>query len=162
MRLLQEHRFAEAREAFRSVLTLYPEERELNERVRVYLVACERQLNSSASEPKNNEERIYAATLALNAGDVDRAMHHLEKVVAEDGHHDGALYMLAVGYALRGDVGRAHESLCRAIECNPDNRHLALQDRDLDRLLQDKSIRATIGAAADASGGSASRPRSMR
>src|SRR5687767_5387102 len=50
MRLLQEHRFLEAVAAFRSVLMQYPEERELNERVRVYLAACERQLRAH-SEP---------------------------------------------------------------------------------------------------------------
>ena len=162
MRRMQEHQFGEALEAFESVLSLYPEERELNERVRVYVAACRRQLNTAAAEPRNTDERIYAATLALNAGDVDGAMRHLEAVVAEDGRHDGALYMLAVSHALRQDSARAVECLRRAIECNPDNRHLALQDSDLERLLQDEAIRATIGQAGAPSGASARRQRPTR
>src|SRR3712207_7401887 len=39
--------------------------------------------------------------------------------------------------------------LQRAIERNPDNRSLALQDSDLERLMQDESIRAALDAGAD-------------
>lgn len=141
---LQARRYADAVDAFRRVLTQYPEEKELGERVRVYLSACERQLAAHSSEPKNLEERLYAATLALNAGDVDNAVRHLEAVVAEDGDHDGALYMLGVGYALRDDVGTAWRYLRRAIECNPANRLVALQDEDLERLLREDPIREAL------------------
>jgi rhomboid protease GluP len=130
----------------------YPEEKELNDRVRLYLSLCERNLNS-APEPKTLEERLYAATLALNAGDKQTAMHHLGEVVAQDPNHDGALYMLGVAYALNDDPERALSFLQRAIEQNPDNRALALQDGDLERLMQDASIRAaleaTVGRSAD-------------
>src|SRR5262245_5951948 len=94
MRAMQEHRYGDAVDTFRSVLSQYPEEKELGERVRVYLTACERQQHASSAEPQDQEERLYAATLALNAGDVDLALRHLEAVVAEDSDHDGALYML--------------------------------------------------------------------
>ena len=151
MRALQEHRFSDAAGAFRGVLAQYPEEKELIERVRVYLTACERQLRASSSEPQDQEERLYAATLALNAGDIDRALRHLEAVVAEDGDHDGALYMLGVGHALRNDAGTALMYLQRAIARNPANCLVALRDGDLERLLQDESIRAALEAAAAAS-----------
>src|SRR5687768_5086477 len=77
VRAFQQHRFPEAVQAFRGVLTQYPEEKELNERVRVYLSACERQLATN-SEPQNQEQRLYAATLAMNAGDIDCALRHLQ------------------------------------------------------------------------------------
>ena len=144
VRAMQEHRFAEAVDAFRTVLSRYPEEKELGERVRVYLAACERQLHASSSEPQDQEERLYAATLALNAGDIDRALRHLEAVVAEDGDHDGALYMLGVGYALRNDDQTALMYLQRAIARNPANRLAALQDDDLERLLENDDARAVL------------------
>src|SRR5688572_25260130 len=50
MRALQEHRFREAADAFKAVLLQYPEEKELNERIRLYLALCERHL-SSTPEP---------------------------------------------------------------------------------------------------------------
>ena len=153
IRLLQEHKFPEAASAFQSVLTQYPEEKELNDRVRLYLALCERQLKS-APEPGTTEERLYAATLALNAGDPSTALGHLGKIVNQDPDHDGALYMLAVVHALREDPATALTYLQRAIERNPENRSLALQDSDLERLMQDESVRAALesGSAAKAKG----------
>jgi len=145
VRALQEHRFQEAADLFKSVLLQFPEEKELNERVLLYLAICERQLRT-APEPTTNEERLYAATLALNRGDADTALRHLGTVVAEDPDHDGALYMLGVVHALRNDPATALSYLQRAIERNPDNRALALQDADLERLMQDESIRSAVEA----------------
>jgi Tfp pilus assembly protein PilF len=125
------------------VLTQYPEEKELNDRVRLYLALCERQLKS-APEPRTLEERLYAATLALNAGDPATALHHLGNIVSQDPDHDGALYMLAVVHAIREDPATAVTYLHRAIERNPENRSLALQDSDLERLMQDESVRAAL------------------
>lgn len=158
MRALQEHRYEEAAEAFRAVLAQYPEEKELNDRVRIYLSLCERHL-SSAPEPKTLEERLYAATLALNAGDKPTAMRHLREVVAQDPNHDAALYMLGVAYALNDDRERALSYLQRAIQQNPENRALALQDADLERLMQDASIRAALETAAGRSADTQTPPR---
>src|SRR5687767_2390693 len=55
MRAFQEHSFQEAVQAFGRVLTQYPEEKELNERVRVYMSACQRQLAVLNAEPQNEE-----------------------------------------------------------------------------------------------------------
>jgi tetratricopeptide (TPR) repeat protein len=125
----------------------YPEEKELNDRVRLYLALCERQLRGATPEPRSIEERLYAATIAINAGQADTALEHLAAVVAEDPDHDGALYMLGVAHALRYDSAAALSYLQRAIAKNPDNRALALQDGDLERLLQDDSVRAAIDSA---------------
>jgi tetratricopeptide (TPR) repeat protein len=163
MLALQEHRYQQAAEAFRSVLSQYPEEKELNDRVRLYLALCERHLRT-APEPKTLEERLYAATLALNAGDGETALRHLGDVVAQDPNHDGALYMLAVAHALKDDSANAFLYLQQAIERNPDNRALALQDGDLERLMQDESIRAALegGAGRAGDGRIPPRPRPLR
>lgn len=151
MRALQEHRFQEAADLFRGVLLQYPEEKELNDRVRLYLTLCERHLRA-APEPKTLEERLYAATLALNAGDGDTAVRHLGEIVAQDPDHDGALYMLGVAHALKDDPLTALTYLQRAIERNPDNRALALQDADLERLMQNESVRTAVEGASGRSG----------
>lgn len=146
MRALQEHRYSEAAEAFRAVLAQFPEEKELNDRVRLYLAVCERNLQSTP-EPKTLDELVYAATLALNTGDRITALRHLTDVVAQDPNHDGALYMLCVAYALSDDRDEALSYLQRAIEQNPANRALALQDADLERLMQDEAARAAVQTA---------------
>lgn len=151
IRALQEHRFQEAAEEFRAVLQQYPEEKELNDRVHLYLALCERHLRT-APEPKTSEERLYAATLALNAGDRDTAMRLLTEIVEQEPDHDGALYMLGVAHALSDDRVQAMAYLRRAILQNPDNRALALQDPDLERLMQDESARAALEATGGRSG----------
>jgi tetratricopeptide (TPR) repeat protein len=146
MRALQEHRFQKAAEEFRAVLQQYPEEKELNDRVQLYLALCERHLRT-APEPRTSEERLYAATLALNAGDRETAMRLLTDIVQQEPDHDGALYMLGVAHALSDDRVQAITYLRLAIERNPENRGLALQDPDLERLMQDESVRTAVEAA---------------
>jgi predicted Zn-dependent protease len=144
VRTLQQHNFAKAADLLRHMMTTFPEERELAERSRVYLTLCERQLRPLTAEPQNTSERLYAATLALNAGDIDAAVHHLERILQEQPGHDQALYMLAVSYAQRDQVADAIRYLQQAIEANPENRALARMDPDLDDLRDDDAVSALL------------------
>src|SRR5438128_7736876 len=63
---LQRHAYQEAAELFESVLRQYPEEKELHERVRLYLNICQRQATPRQATPQTVDERLYAATLAIN------------------------------------------------------------------------------------------------
>lgn len=146
MALLQAHEFARASAILRSVLTRYPEERELHERVRLYLNVCDRHMTPRAASPSTPEERVFAATLAVNAGNYDEALDHLRTASAEAPEHDHALYMLASVLALRDEVEKAVPILLRAIELNPDNRTLARHDPDLEVLREFDTVRAALEA----------------
>jgi Tfp pilus assembly protein PilF len=111
----------------------FPEERELQERAQVYLRVCEREL-AAAAAPKTTEEKLVAATVALNAGEYTRTLNMLDDVLREDPGSDLAEYMAAVVYCAKGDLDAAIGRLRRAIELNPENRNLARQDNDLDPL----------------------------
>lgn len=143
---LQAHEFSRASAVLRSVLSRYPEERELHERVHLYLNVCERHMTPRAASPSTPEERVFAATLAVNAGNYDEALEHLRAASAEAPEHDYALYMLASVLTLRDQVDTAVPLLLRAIELNPDNRTLARHDPDLEPLRQFESIRAALEA----------------
>ncbi len=162
---LQRHQFAAAAEALRSVLSLYPEERELHERVRLYLNVCDRHL-AQAAGPRTRDERLFAATLAMNAGRLDEALGLLREVQEEEPEHDGALYMLAVAYAQRREHAQALGFLQRAVALNSDNRTLAQHEPDLEELLQDPSarawLRASVATATDTQRASTARPRARR
>ena len=92
------------------------------------------------------DERLYAATLAINGGRYDEAITHLRLVRDEDPDNDHALYMLAVAHAQRGEVAEAIAHLERAIALNPENRGLARTDPDLEPLREDDSFRAALDA----------------
>jgi outer membrane protein assembly factor BamD (BamD/ComL family) len=140
---LQRHDFGLAIGQFEAVLAQYPEEKELHERVRLYLNVCRRQAAPPGADPQTLEERLYAATLAINGGRYDRAIANLRLVRDEDPDNDHALYMLAVAHAQRGEPAEALAHLERAIALNAENRAIAKADPDLDPL-RGEAFRAAL------------------
>jgi tetratricopeptide (TPR) repeat protein len=149
---LQRHDFSQASSLFESVLRQYPEEKELHERVRLYLNICQRQATPKEASPQTLEERLYAATLAINGGRYDQALANLRLVRDEDPDNDHALYMLAVAHAQRGEPAEAIAHLERAIALNPENRALAKSDPDLEPLRGDEAFRTALDTPAAARG----------
>jgi outer membrane protein assembly factor BamD (BamD/ComL family) len=145
---LQRHDYHRAEELLESVLRRYPEEKELHERVRLYISICQRQAAPREPAPASVDERLYASTLAINGGRYDEAISHLRLVRDEDPDNDYALYMLAVAHAQRGEHAEALAHLERSITLNPENRALARRDPDLEMLRSDEAFRATLETAA--------------
>jgi tetratricopeptide (TPR) repeat protein len=141
---LQRHAYREAASLLESVLRQYPEERELHERVRLYLNICQRHAIQREAAPQTIEERLYAATLAINGGQYDQAIVHLRLVRDEDPDNDHAIYMLAVAHAQRLEHAEAVAHLERAIALNSENRALARTDPDLEPLRDDVAFRAAL------------------
>jgi tetratricopeptide (TPR) repeat protein len=103
-----------------------------------------------ATSPSTPEERVFAATLAVNAGNYDEALTQLRAATAESPEHDHALYMLASVLALRDEVDEAVPLLLRAIELNPDNRALARHDPEFHALREFDSVRHALEATSHA------------
>jgi outer membrane protein assembly factor BamD (BamD/ComL family) len=143
---LQRHAYRQAASLLESVLRQYPEEKELHERVRLYLNICRRQETQHKAAPQTIDERLYAATLAINGGQYDQAIGHLRLVRDEDPDNDHAIYMLAVAHAQRDEHAEAVAHLERAIALNPENRALARNDPDLEPLRADEAFRAALEA----------------
>ncbi len=165
LQALQQRDYGRAAELLRSVLDRYPEEKELHDRIRVYLNVCERQAVPPDRTPKTVEERVYAATLSTNAGEYDRSLAELQRLVAEVPDNDHVHYMLAVVHTLRGEMAAAIPHLQRAVELNGDNRFLAFQDADLEVLRQDPRFQGAldgIGSGRRDRRGPSSRSRSPR
>lgn len=140
---LQRRDYQAAADAFRDLMARFPDERELQERAQVYLRVCEREL-AAAATPRTAEERLVAATVALNAGDHARTLALLDEVLREDPKSDLAEYMAAVVYCAKGDPDAAVGRLRRAIELNPENRNLARQDADLETLHEHEGFKRLV------------------
>jgi tetratricopeptide (TPR) repeat protein len=156
LQALQRRDFAASADALRAVIERYPDERELLERARLYLKVCERELEPREPAPKTADEWVYAATVALNAGDEANALRHLQRAVSEDARHDHAHYMMAVAFTRRNDSASALDHLRRAVSLNPENRSIARQDPELDTLRDDASFRSVVETPAPA--GAAPKP----
>ena len=143
---LQRHDYRGATDLLESVLRLYPDEKELHERVKLYLNICQRQTTPLEPSPQTIAERLYASTLAINGGRYDAALVQLRLVRDEDPDNEHALYMLAVAHAQRGEHAEAVAHLERAIALNRENRALARRDPDLEPLREDEAFRAALEA----------------
>jgi tetratricopeptide (TPR) repeat protein len=129
---LQQRNFTGASSALLAVIDEHSEERELHERARIYLKICERELAPVAAEPHTLEELVLAGTMALNEHESEKAQGYLEQAVRENSSADGAYYMLAVLFAQQGNAEQALTHLGRAIELDPENRLVALQEADFE------------------------------
>jgi tetratricopeptide (TPR) repeat protein len=146
LKALQQRNFERAAELFRAVIDNHPEEKELHERVRLYLNVCERATTPADSTPKNLDERIYAATLSMNSGAYRDALAHLQAALKERPDHDHAHYMLAAVQTSLRNFPEALNQLQRAIELNADNRTQASQDPDFDPLRDHSRFRLLVGS----------------
>ena len=142
---LQKRRLSTAAALFRRVIDDFPDERELHERCRRYLEVCARETTPDPT-PETLEERVYAATLALNAGAPDKALEHLEAAEAKEPDSDHVQYMLAVAQATAGETKTAVTHLNRAIELNPDNRFLARNEPSFETLRENAAVRQALSS----------------
>jgi len=165
MEALQRHRYDQGAEAFRSLVDRFPSERALLDRSRVYLELCERELRRRPAAPRTIEERVTAATAALNNREDPQAETLARSVLAEAPEHDLALYLLAAIEARRGAQEAALALLGQAITASPEVRAQARHDVDFEILRTSEEFHRLMeappppGVTASAS---SRRPRRLR
>jgi tetratricopeptide (TPR) repeat protein len=144
---LQRHDFQIAAEQFRQVIQRYPEERELLERANLFLRVCERETTRQPA-PTPTTDHMYAATVALNAGDHLTAMTHLQRALNANAEDDHAHYIMAVALTAAGRRNDAIDHLRRSIALNGSNRTQARQDPDLDGLRRHPDFQGALDTPA--------------
>jgi len=150
LQALQAKRYKDAADTLKRVIAEFPEEIELHERAQLYIRVCERQIAPPDATPKTPEEQVYAATLALNSGNTDRAIALATAALQRDAENDAAEYLLGVALATRGDGKGAMAHLARALELNPDTRDAMAKEPELQALRETEELQALLAAAATA------------
>jgi cytochrome c-type biogenesis protein CcmH/NrfG len=130
MEAMQRHAYLDAARAFQCVLMGFAGERALAERAKVYLALCEREANRRPVNPRTLEERLTAATAALNNGEDAEAEELARSVLGDDPKHDLALYLLAAIHARRGDNIEALTLLAKVMAITPEAAAQARADED--------------------------------
>ena len=142
---LQRHDYNGAADIFESVLRQYPEEKELHERVRLYLNICRRQATPREATPEDRRR----APLRRDALDQRRPLRrgdHASPSRARRGsrQRSRALHARRRARAARRASPKPIAHLERAIALNPENRAVARQDPDLEPLRADDAFRAAL------------------
>jgi tetratricopeptide (TPR) repeat protein len=130
MEAMQRHAYQDAARAFQCILMGFAGERALSERAKVYLALCERETNRRPVNPKTIEERLTAATAALNNEQDAEAEELARSVLGDDPKHDLALYLLAAIHARRGDNVEALTLLAKVLALSPEAAAQARADED--------------------------------
>jgi tetratricopeptide (TPR) repeat protein len=130
---LQRHNYSAAKVAFQKLLDTFPNEGFLTDRARVYLNLAERELQKRPAS--SVEERLTAATAALNNNDDAEAGRLAESAYRDDKSQDLAVYLMAIVAARQGRTEDALAHIKKAIEINPESRVQARQDEEFDILL---------------------------
>ena len=143
---IQKKQYRVAADTLRSVVALFPEEKELHERVQLYLRVCDRHLTPADTTARTLDEQIYAATLAINEGSYDKAVELTTAALASNPELGNAEYILSVALTQKGDLPSALSHLKKAIDLNPENRELARRDVDLEPLRRLEEVRNLLAA----------------
>jgi tetratricopeptide (TPR) repeat protein len=164
MEALQRHRYGDAAQRFRQLMTQFPAERGLLDRARVYADLAEREVRRLPAQPQTVEERLTAATAALNNDDDQRAESLARSVLAANPEQDLALYLLAAVEARRGKTEAALSYLGQAIAISPEVRAQAKHDADFESLRNLEAFRELTDpppatGAQQVVGGGGRRPR---
>ena len=112
----------------------------LRHRAKVYAEICRSRIETSKPRLKSVDDYYNYGIRLMNDRQLDEAEHHLSEALKRDPQADHIHYATAVLHAIKGNTADTHRSLSRAIELNPRNRPLALNDSDLAAVREDPSI----------------------
>ena len=138
--LLRRKEYAAAAEAFQQVIKTYPDEKEITDRCRVYLLVCERERSEPEVSLKKAEDYYYQGIVESNRQRYDEALKHLDKALKMSPSDDRFLYATAATRSLMGEREGALNLLKEAIQANPENRIHAQNDPDFEPLSDDDAF----------------------
>ena len=135
---LNNRKFAQARSRFEKAAG--GPDATLRHRAKVYAEICRSRIEKSKLRLKSVDDYYNYGVGLMNDRQLEEAEHHLSEALKLDPNADHVHYATAVLHAIKGNTAGTHRSLSRAIELNPRNRPLALNDSDLAAVREDPSI----------------------
>ena len=135
---LNSRKYAQARSRFEKAAD--GPDATLGHRAKVYAEICRSRIETRKLRLKGVDDYYNYGIKLMNDRQLDEAERHLGEALRLDPRADHVHYATAVLHAIRGNTAGVHQSLTRAIELNPRNRPLALNDSDLAPVREDPSI----------------------
>jgi len=132
---LQQGKFEKALVMLEKILPEAPAE--IQDRCRIYITTCRRQLEKAGLTFQTPEEHYDYAISQLNTGYYEEAREEFNNILSAHPDADYAFYGLAVLEAITGHAPDCLTNLARAIELNPKNRLQARVDNDFQNMVDD-------------------------
>jgi len=140
----QKQNYAEALERFQAIHDGFGQEKELLDRVQVYIRICKNMVDRKSAQPKRPEDFFYFGVMKANEADYEKAVEFLGRALEADPKDEKTHYVMASTLALKGDRQQAMEHLRQAVDLNATNRIYARNDPDFEPLRDDETFQNLI------------------
>lgn len=141
--LVYKQEYERARGELRAVAERHPQDRELLDRVRIYLKVCE---SRTQKNPRADSSDVYLqALLRYNEGEYEEALKMLDKTVRQTPRDPRVVYLSACARLAHGEREEGMRLLHEAVELDPANRYRALNDPDLEEIRAAEDFLDAIG-----------------
>ena len=135
LRAMQERKFEKAKGHLQKVLG--GPNKSLVDRAQVYILTCDKHLETPTLQFKTPEEHYDYAVSLINSGDYVTAREQLDKLLKQNPKAEYVLYGLAALHCLTGHVEESLKTLNEAIQIKPALRFQARNDGDFQNLAED-------------------------
>lgn len=135
VQLLQQGKYEKALGILEKLLPEAPVE--IQDRCRMYIATCRRQMDKASLSFQTPEEHYDYAISLLNTGYFEEAREQFNNILTAHPEADYSFYGLAVLESITGHAQDCLENLARAIELNPKNRLQARADNDFQNMVDD-------------------------
>jgi len=142
MKAFNKKDYGKAEESLKQILENFPEEKELADRIRLYVKLCE---NSRTEEPvslKSFDDYYQYSVIKINLGEYDEALKLLSKAQEMDPKSAKIDYMLANTYCLMGNEEECLNSLGKSFEKDPYFKVLAQNEEDFETIRDNDGFKA--------------------
>ncbi len=140
IKALNKRDYERARELFKAFLEKHASERELADRVRIYLKVCQKQKKVEKIQLKTFNDYYQYSVQKINKGDYEEALKLLGKAREMKPREGKILYLTADAYCLMGETEKCLEHLKKATQMDDFFRTLAQNERDFEPIWEDKKF----------------------
>lgn len=134
---LYKQNYEEALPHFQAIVEGFAQEKELVDRVQVYVRICRAKIDAKTPPQRKPQDYFYLGVMKANEADYDQAVEFLDRALQVDPRDEKAQYVMASTRALKGDREMAIRHLQEAIAINPTNRVYAQNDPDFELIRSD-------------------------
>lgn len=142
--LFNARRFDKAQKIFTEILDTMPEEKEFQDRARLYLNLIQRQQRPAEPRVRNYEDYYNRAIYFLNLGDYDKSLGYLKKAHEKKPRDPSITYFLALAFAGKNDPKASLAHLKQAVELDGENRVLARNEAEFQALVEFPEFRQLL------------------
>ena len=128
-------------EYFDAIIEKYPTEREIVDRVRLYMKICEDKAKKDTIALKDFEDYYEMGVYKLNKGEYEEALKLFQKALEKNSDEGKILYLIGKTHYFMGDADKFLDNLKSAIHVDKTFKVFAQNDLDIENIKDDKKFK---------------------